>query len=192
MASSSAEAVMSERQTVDTYLEGPEDLRRRELVWGWVREPAAPRWGHQEIVTRITVRLYQHVHDRRIGRVVASPVDVVLDKPRALVVQPDVVFVSNERAGIVCGQVWGAPDLVVEVESSGTRRRDRVSKRQWYRHYGVREYWLVDPLSQTVAVLAIQESGRVRRRRFHSKTPLSSGVLPGLAISAADVFDDGA
>jgi len=181
---------MSERQTVGTYLAGRETLRRRELVWGWAREPAAPRWGHQEIVTRITVLLYQHVHQRRLGRVCASPIDVVLDEARALVVQPDVVFVSNDRAGIIRGQVWGAPDLVVEVESPGTWRRDRVWKRRWYRQYGVREYWLIDPVGRSVTVLTFPVRGRVRRRSFRGRASIESAVLPGLRAAAAKVFDD--
>ena len=180
---------MTERQTVDDYLSGAEDVRRRELVWGRVREPAAPRWGHQEIVTRTTVLLYQHVHEQQLGRVCASPVDVVLDARKGLVVQPDVVFVSNERVHIVDGQVWGAPDLVVEVESFGTRRRDRVWKRRWYGQYGVREYWLVDPVERTVTVLTFPTVGRMRRRRCRGDAPVESAVLPGLRVSASDVFD---
>ncbi|MDH4064615.1 MAG: Uma2 family endonuclease, partial [Acidobacteriota bacterium] len=116
-------------------------------------------------------------------------VDVVLDARKGLVVQPDVVFVSNERVHIVDGQVWGAPDLVVEAESFGTRRRDRVWKRRWYGQYGVREYWLVDPVERTVTVLTFPTVGRMRRRRCRGDAPVESAVLPGLRVSASDVFD---
>lgn len=122
------------RQSVNEYLAGFEDLRRQELVWGAVvvQEPS-PRLRHQAIVTRAVVLLDQHVRERRAGLVCVSPIDVVLDEARALVLQPDVVFVSHERAGILRNQLWGAPDLVVEVESPGTRRRDRTQKLRWYR-----------------------------------------------------------
>lgn len=180
---------MSERRTVVSYLRTTEEMRHRELIWGVVREPAAPRWGHQEIVTRATVLLYQHVHARRLGRVCTSPIDVVLDARKALVVQPDVVFVSNERSAIVRGQVWGAPDLVIEVESLGTRRRDRVWKRRWYREAGVREYWLVDPFTRTVTVLTFSEGGVTARRRVRGQDRIRSVVLPAFGASAADVFD---
>src|SRR5439155_13735254 len=98
-----------------SYLRGPETLRRRELVWGMVREPPAPFYYHQRLVTDLTVLLQQHVRTHNLGQVCVSPVDVVLDQVEALVVQPDVIFVSNDRIGIIRDQIWGAPDLVVEV-----------------------------------------------------------------------------
>ena len=61
-----------------------------------------------------------------LGRVAIAPVDVILDRERALVLQPDVLFVATERLGIIRDQVWGAPDLVVEVMSPGTEQRDRT------------------------------------------------------------------
>ena len=104
---------MNARQDVTSYISGAESLRRRELVWGVVREPPAPFWPHQEIVTRTTVLLYEHVDNRRLGKVSAALLDVVLDEAQGLVVQPDVVFLSNERLHLVRNQVWGAPDIVV-------------------------------------------------------------------------------
>lgn len=170
------------------YLNGPETLRRRELVWGVVREPPAPFWPHQDVVTRTAALLYQHVADRRLGKVVAAPLDVVLDEARGLVVQPDVVFLSNERMHLVRNQVWGAPDLVIEVESPGTRRRDRVDKRAWYRRYGVREYWLIDTIAQTVTVFVFGD-GRATRRTFKGRARLDSTVLPDVDKTASALFE---
>ncbi len=180
---------MPERETVVDYLADEEELQRKELVWGMVREPAAPLWGHQAIVTRATVVLYSHVRQHHLGQVCASPIDVVLDEGKALVLQPDIIFVSHARAGIVRQQVWGAPDLVVEVESPGTRRRDRVWKRRWYRSYGVREYWLIDPIGQTVTVMAFPEAGRARQRAFRGKQRVHSAVLPAFDQPAATFFE---
>ena len=132
--------VMLVRRSTSEYLSGAEQLRRQELVWGFVREPPAPRYGHQSIVTRTIVLLDQHVRSGGLGRVCVSPIDVVLDAQKDLVLQPDVIFVSNDNAAIVRDQIWGPPDLVIEVESLGTRRRDRTFKLRWYRKYGVREY----------------------------------------------------
>jgi Uma2 family endonuclease len=180
---------MSERLTVYGYLSGEESLRRTELVWGRVREPAAPRYGHQSVVTRITALLDQHVRQARAGRVCVSPIDVVLDAGRALVVQPDVVFVSHRRASIIREQIWGAPDLVVEVLSPGTRRRDRTSKLRWYRRYQVGEYWMVDPVAQTITVVTLPEKGRSRRRAVRGTGVLRSTVLPTLDAPASAFFD---
>ncbi len=180
---------MSERQTVSEYLSGPEDLRRRELVWGVVREPAAPLCDHQSVVTRATVLLALHVGAHDLGRVLVSPVDVVLDERKALVVQPDVVFVSTARAGFVRDRIWGAPDLVVEVLSPGTRRRDRTYKRQWYRQYGVREYWVIDPVRREVAVVSFGTEGRSRRWSFRGNRRVRSGVLPTFDATASQFFE---
>jgi hypothetical protein len=81
-----------------------------ELVYGVVREPPAPRWGHQAVVTRLVTLLEPYVRAEQLGRLCVSPIDVVLNAERALVVQPDLVFISNERLAIVRERVHGAPD----------------------------------------------------------------------------------
>lgn len=175
-------------QTVNEYLAGEESLTRQGLIWGAVLREPAPGYVHQAIVTRAVVLLSDHAREHKAGLVCVSPLDVVLDETRALVVQPDVVFISNERAAILRNQVWGAPDLVVEVESPSTRHRDRTAKRGWYRRYGVREYWLIDPIAETVTVVGL-ESARSTRRQFHGQRLLRSAVLPGLRIPAAAFFE---
>ena len=103
------------RESVGQFLTGPESLNRKELIWGIVREPPAPFCDHQSLVTRVLVLLAMHVSAARLGKVLVSPVDVVLDEQKALVLQPDVVFISNERRHIIKDRIWGAPDLTVEV-----------------------------------------------------------------------------
>lgn len=178
---------MTERCSVRDYLAGPETLRRRELEWGVVREPPAPFYAHQARVTRLTVLLDEHVRARALGRVVVSPIDVVLDANRALIVQPDVVFVAASRVAMIHNQIWGAPDLVVEVLSPWTARRDRTKKLDWYQHYGVRECWLVAPRPWRIEVHAFQPA---RRTRIFRTGRLRSAVLPDLNIRVADVFRD--
>ena len=133
-----------------------------------------------------TVLLASHVRAYDLGRVVVSPIDVVLDAERALVVQPDIVFVSNERLSIIRNQIWGAPDLVVEVLSAGTQRRDRTKKVGWYREYGVRECWLVDESAQRVEIYELQSPRRVRR--FGSQRRIRSTVLPQLTFRTGVIF----
>jgi Uma2 family endonuclease len=158
---------------------------RRELVWGVVHEPPAPRFGHQAVVTRALVILDLHVRSRQLGVVCVAPVDVVLDEPKALIVQPDVVFVSTERAAIVRDQVWGAPDLVVEVASRATAIRDRTTKIEWYRTYGVRECWLLDLSHRLVTVVDLQAQGD-HRRSFTADEQVRSTVLPDFRAEARE------
>jgi Uma2 family endonuclease len=106
----------------------PESLQPMELVYGRVREPPSPRYGHQSVVTHLAALLDQHVRQHDLGKVCVSPMDVVLDDAAALVVQPDIVFVATPHLDRIRERIWGAPDLVVEVLSRGTAKRDRTTK----------------------------------------------------------------
>src|SRR6476619_1792838 len=104
--------------TTKEYLDGTYETNRpRELARGMVREPPSPFYGHQHIVLRIARLLADHAEPRGLGRVCIAPLDVVLDAENALILQPDVLFVAESRVSIIRNQVWGAPDLVVEVFS---------------------------------------------------------------------------
>jgi Uma2 family endonuclease len=179
---------MERRLSVADYLDGAETLRRRELEWGILRDAPSPIYSHQALVTRLVVLLDAHVRPRGLGRVVVAPIDVVLDAERALIVQPDVVFVSAARRSIVSRQIWGPPDLVVEVLSPGTVRRDRGRKLAWYTRYGVRECWLVVPLRGRIEVHELGAAPRVRR--FGVGRVLRSAVLPELRLRVSDVFEE--
>ena len=178
-----------ERMSIDEYLNGPETKARQSLLYGvLVREPASPRYGHQAVVTRLTVLLDAVAREGPKGLVCVSPLDVVLDAQRALVLQPDVLFVSAARRHIVTDRVCGAPDLVVEVLSTRTERRDRLVKMRLYRRYGVDECWLVDTVRRSVECVALRVDGR--RRTFRGRQAILSSTLGPLPFSAADVFDD--
>jgi Uma2 family endonuclease len=171
--------------TTAEYLRSPETTRPLELVFGMVREPAAPSWDHQDVVARLLVLLREHVDARRLGDLVSAPVDVVLDADRHLVVQPDICFVAASRRGIIRGRVWGAPDLVVEVLSHGSRTYDRRRKLGWYRRYGVREYWVVDPVARQIAVNDFASDARLA---FGARESLRTRVLPRLRLEVGRVF----
>jgi Uma2 family endonuclease len=178
---------MSERMTVWEYLGGDETTRPRELAYGILREPPAPAYGHQLVVGRVYELLSGHARRCRAGRVVTSPVDVVLDRQQHLIVQPDVVFVSEERLGICKERIWGAPDLVVEVLSSATRRHDCTMKVAWFKMYGVRECWLVDSVARTVDVLNLAAPDAVSRC-FERGQVVRSTVMPRLRLRVDAVF----
>jgi Uma2 family endonuclease len=172
-----------ERISLEDYLAGPETTRRMELEYGFVREPPAPNYGHQSTVTGLTVLLHEHVSERRLGRVCVSPVDVILDAERGLVLQPDIVFISSARKRIVRDRIWGPPDLVVEVLSPSTRRYDAIVKVPWYARYGVRECWLVDAEAGSVEVVTFSDAGPARRA-FTGGDRVESLVLPEWAVTA--------
>jgi Uma2 family endonuclease len=137
------------------------------------------------MATRLLALLYAHVQQEGIGEVL-SPMDVVLDEVAALVVQPDLVFVTQERRGIIRERIWGPPDLVVEILSPHTERRDRTTKVAWYRRYGVRECWLINVKHQWVEVIALQST--TPARLFWGPQPVRSCVLTTLDLRVEQMF----
>jgi Uma2 family endonuclease len=180
---------MYRRMTLAKYLAGPETMRPQELAYGILREPPAPNLEHQVVVGRLHVAWHLHVRRNRLGRVFVSPADVVLDRDRHLVVQPDVSFVVADRLDICTDRIWGAPDLVAEVLSFGNARRDRTVKVGWYRKYGVRECWLVDTIARLVDVIDLTNNGS-ESRRFEDRQMVRSTVLPRLRLRAGALFAD--
>ena len=174
--------------TTNEYLYDTEETNRiRELALGVLREPPAPFFSHQQLVLKVARVLGDHVEPRRLGSVAVAPVDVILDREKNLVVQPDVLYVSAERLSIIRNQVWGPPDLVAEVLSDGTKKHDRGEKLGWYRQYGVRECWLVDLYEEHVVVHDF--SGPVAvERTARGIDAIRSTVLPLLQTTAFGIF----
>ena len=174
--------------TTDEYLyQTEETTRRRELVGGVVREPPAPYFSHQQLVLKVARVLSDLVERRRLGIVAVAPLDVVLDREKNLVLQPDVLFIATERLSIIRNQVWGPPDLVVEVLSDSTRKYDRDEKLGWYRQYGVRECWLVELRDYSVTILDFS-AGMLRIHEAKGPDSIISAVLPDSQLTAYDIF----
>ena len=106
------------------------------------------------------------------------------------VVQPDLLFVSNERAHLLLGgaNVRGAPDLVVEILSPSTAGRDRTLKRALYVKHGVKEYWLVDPDARTVTVLRLGEGAFEVEAIYGEGQTMSSPTLTGFSVGLNEIF----
>ena len=138
------------RLTYADYLETSDD-ERYELLKGELVMSPSPKEIHQHISGILYLAIGAFVRERSLGKVYFAPFDVVLSDTN--VVQPDLLFVSNERAGIITqDNVQGAPDLVVEILSPATAERDRTLKLDLYAQYGVKEYWIVDPDAETSTV----------------------------------------
>lgn len=123
-----------------------------------------------------------------MGTVWLAPLDVILDDERALVVQPDVFVISNERAHILTDRVRGAPDLVVEVLSPHPRVGDINERVQWFAQYGVRECWLMHQIGRWIDVLTFEDGKTATRRRFAADERLESSVLPTFSRSLSGIL----
>ena len=142
--------------------------------------PPSPRAQHQTIVLRAAKALDDFVTSRKLGRVFTSPLDVAFAPRR--VVQPDVCFVSRANLKIVQDWIRGAPDLVVEVISEGTWRKDRVEKKALYEEYGVREYWIIDPKAGTIEVFELEEGSYKLSCKTIGNEAAHSKLLPGFSL----------
>lgn len=171
--------------TTAEYLRTAESLRVQELVYGKLYVADSPSPKHQQLLFDLAVLLKVFVTQNRLGTIWIAPLDVILDAPRALIVQPDLFFISKQREHIVTDHVWGAPDMVLEVLSPHPRIGDLDQRLRWFAQYGVRECWLVHQLSKEVEVLQLLSGGAKTRRTFRGLQPIESTVLPGFGVAPA-------
>ncbi len=159
----------------------PSELWDRELIT-W----PLPSYDHQKIALRFGRLLHDWVSERKLGKVIAAPIDMVLSPRR--VPQPDISFVSTERRDIIQRSLMGPADLVAEIISPGGRTRDRIEKRDLYEQYAVKEYWIIDPEAQTVEVLSLQQGQYVLAVRAARGEEAASRLLEGFAVSVDVLF----
>jgi Uma2 family endonuclease len=146
----------------------------------------APSFFHQEIADRFHDYLKTWVRKHKLGKTGIAPLDMVLTNTRAT--QPDVVFISKERLNIIKERLVGAADLVAEVISPGSRRRDRIDKRDLYEQHGVKEYWLIDPEAGTVEVLHLTAGEYQLVGRWHAGETAESRLLKGFRVKVSNLF----
>ncbi len=170
------------------YAALPEDGQRYEVLDGVLYMSPAPNLWHQRVAGEIFVHLRSHVIVTGLGEVFMSPVDVELAS--RTVVEPDVVVVLRARAAILRydSRIIGTPDLVVEIASPSTARHDRQRKRDRYAHAGIPEYWLVDPVRQTVEILVLEGTAYRSTGLLAGPTPICSTVVPTMADVQVEQF----
>jgi Uma2 family endonuclease len=180
----------AKKLTYEDYLLIPEDGKRHEIIDGEHYVSAAPFIRHQRVVQRLGLRLGNYVEAHPVGEILPAPTDVILSPHD--IVEPDLLFISNERSAIVEEKnIQGAPDLVVEIHSGSSRRIDRGVKKQAYEQWGVLEYWMLDPERKEAEVWERTAEGLLRQRALLSKDDvLTTRLLPGLEISLAEIFRD--
>ena len=130
-----------------------------------------------------------HVNLHGLGTVYVAPIDVYFDIFDAF--QPDIIFISTARADIIGKKyIDGAPDMVVEVLSPSSARKDLTHKMVVYERSGVREYWVVDPKAFTVDVYVYREGGFKLDTSVGRDGAIRSTAVEGFEISAETIFGD--
>ena len=175
------------RWTYKDYAKLPADGKRYEIINGVLLMTPSPTGSHQDAVGMLFHYLLTHVKLKGLGLVRMAPFDVELAPDR--VVQPDVLVILNKNFHkITESRIVGAPDLVVEVASPSTAIYDRHDKYQAYADAGVPEYWIVDPESRTVEVLALEGDTYRSLGVYRGKAILPSQVVPTLMVHVEQFF----
>lgn len=159
----------------------PEDGNRYEVIDGQLYVTPPPVERHQRGLGGLFLVVAQHVAEHELGRVYVAPLGVVLTEHDG--VQPDLVYVSNERAEIISERgIEGAPDLVVEVLSSSTRARDRSVKMARYAAADIPHYWLLDPVNLTLEAYRLGEQAYELVGTYGLGSTFTPELFPGLSI----------
>jgi Uma2 family endonuclease len=174
--------------TYEEYLKSPEIKQRYEIVDGKMIKAPSPTGGHQRLLRQTFKILDQFVIEHQLGEILFAPLDVLIQREPLRTRQPDLMFVSNEKSGIVGQIVDGAPDLVVEILSPSNTRTSMEAKLADYSRLGVRECWLVSPEARSMEVLELSRGNWQRLSMYGLGDQVQSNVLPGLALPVAEIF----
>jgi Uma2 family endonuclease len=162
----------------------PDDGHRHEAIGGELYVTPAPSIRHQRIARRLLYAMEPILGARGFGELFFAPTGVEFPATEEGV-QPDLIFVSNERRGILTDPwIRGAPDLVVEILSPTTAHRDRGVKFKLYKRHGVEQYWIVDPDARAIEVWRFE--GESRCERFTETLPVR---LAGEAVGEIDLVE---
>ena len=165
------------------------DLFQYEVLNGHLVKNPTPHIRHQFISSKVFIAAFNFIRSKNLGEILFSPVDVFLDKYN--VPQPDLLFISNARLKIMDaseGIVVGAPDLVVEIISPSSIKRDRIDKKSIYERFGVAEYIVIDPNYRTVETYFLDND---RYELFHfaqDEGSLKSKILTDFELNLIDLF----
>ena len=173
--------------TYDDYCLLPNDRNRYEILDGELSVTPAPRTKHQSVSSHLHRILANSIVANQLGDIFAAPTDLILAP--TTVVQPDLIFIGNDRRHIVTERaIEGSPTLVIEILSPTTHRADCVTKAQLYAKHNVPHYWLIDPDQQTIEAyeLVVDHYDLVASAR--DAEVFTPSLFPGLSIRLADLW----
>lgn len=176
--------------TLEDYYALPDDYRA-ELIDGVIYDMSSPNFNHQLLLARLHMTLFSYILANK-GKCFAlgAPLDVQLDCDNRTMVQPDVIVLCDHSKRRRFG-IFGAPDLLIEILSPSTRKKDLGIKFIKYENAGVREYWIIDPEQEKVLVYDFSKEVYPVIYGFQSKVPV--GIFDGKCVIdfneiAADLY----
>lgn len=163
----------------------PSELRC-ELIENTICMEPTPTFYHQNLSGRLEKLLTAFVDSNSLGYIIHAPLDVVLSENTVL--QPDIMFISNEQVGQIKTHFHGAPALVIEILSPSTAKYDRTTKKDIYEKFGVNEYWIVDQENKLIEVFELVDGHFQLFCAGQLKDLITSKVLQGFELVAETIF----
>ena len=169
--------------------------------------PAAPLF-HSNFIIKLVVAFENYLIQNKKGYVFADHVDVHF--PDGSIYKPDLVVITEENKSIMSSgkAIYGAPDLIVEVLSKSTKKRDLTVKKDTYEKFGVKEYWIVDPFIKSVSVYLLRDGkfeldeeyiyyekdeydfkNLTDEQKAAVKTEIALNIFPEVKIKLQDIFE---
>ncbi len=164
-----------------------EDEKRYEIIEGDLLMAPAPFFAHQDINSELISRLRAYANNHQLGKVVTAPLDVILSAEN--IVQPDIVFIGKDNLKIIEQHgLVGAPDMVIEIISPTSIKRDRHDKFALYEKFGVKEYWLVDPANRSVEIFNLKDEQYELTDFAAEKGAVKSQVIAGFVLQITELM----
>ena len=170
------------------------DDKRREVISGVIYMMTTPAGEHQKILMNLSGMFWSYLRNKNC-EVFPAPYDVRLPKEgetketASTVVQPDIVIICDKKKLDRRG-CFGSPDLIMEILSPSTSKRDLTEKFNLYQEHGVKEYWVVDSIHQTIARFSLeQDTGKYKQvEYFHRSHSITPAIFPDFTIKLEEVF----
>ncbi len=165
-----------------------EDEKRYEVMKGELIMVPAPFTTHQRVSSKLNLIISKYVKEKKLGEVLYAPTDVIFAED--IVVQPDILFISNNRRDIIKeAAIIGSPDLVIEIVSPSSASYDTIEKREVYEKHGVKEYWLVFPQEKAVEILTIEKGIYKEFCKARKTGIVKSHIIEGLTVEIKEIFE---
>ncbi|MEW6608450.1 MAG: Uma2 family endonuclease [bacterium] len=183
---------IEERWTYGDYLKWPNE-ERWELIDGIAYDMSpSPSRRHQEIVGSIFVQFHNYLKDKSC-QVYVAPFDVRLpeadeaEEEIETVVQPDIVVVCETKKLDDRGCL-GAPDIIIEILSPYTAKKDLITKYHLYERHQVKQYWIFDPITEEVVIFKLKENKYVEPEEYKKEEKIQVDIFKGLEIDLSTIF----
>ena len=180
----------SEKISYEDFLKlAKESENRYEYIDGEVYFLASPSFEHQNIIMEISNVMYNWFKGKKC-RPLTAPFDITLTKDdNKNIVQPDIVVICDTENINERGIYTGIPTLTLEVLSESTRRKDMLKKLDLYLNSGIKEYWIVSPLSKEVYIYCFEEYDIKEYRVYKGVDIARSTTFDGLEIPLKQIFN---